>query len=98
MVIVPRHIRAIVNHDGAVILDISADRFFSLDPIGAYIWKRLFEGDPLDRIASGLATETGVDVAVALVDVQEFFTELSNKHLFIVGSEEWANTPRSTTR
>jgi hypothetical protein len=33
MTIAPAHLRSIVDHDGAVILDISRDQFFSLNTV-----------------------------------------------------------------
>ena len=53
MTIAPAHLRSIVDHDGAVILDISRDQFFSLNTVGAYIWDRLLKGEGLDQIATG---------------------------------------------
>ena len=58
MVITPSHLRSIVDHDGAVILDIKRDRFFSLNVVGSYIWERLLKGEGLDQIARELAEES----------------------------------------
>ena len=82
MVTTPAHLRSIIDRDGAVILDISKDQFFSLNPIGAYIWSRLLNGERLDQIANALATETGTDLAVVMADVSEFISDLKAKHLF----------------
>ena len=75
------HLRSFVDHDGAVILDISRDQFFSLNPIGAYIWKRLNEGESIEQIAQSLVKETGADVSVVLSDIDEFVTDLKSKRL-----------------
>lgn len=82
MVTTPTHLRSIVDHDGAVILDITRDQFFSMNPVGAYIWARLLNGEGLDQIAKTLAEETGTDIAVVTADVNDFVTDLKSKHLF----------------
>ncbi len=82
MVTTPTHLRSIVDHDGAVILDIRKDEFFSMNPVGAYIWARLLNGEGLDQIAKTLAEETGTDIAVVTADVNDFVTELKSRHLF----------------
>ena len=82
MVAMPAHLRSIVDHDGAVILDIKRDQFFSMNPVGAYIWARLQNGEELDRIAKALAEETGTDIARVIADVNDFVDNLKSKHLF----------------
>ena len=66
MATMPAHLRSIVDHDGAVILDINRDQFFSLNPIGSYIWERLLKGEDLDQIARALAAETGAELSVVV--------------------------------
>src|SRR5580692_12407769 len=75
------HLRSFVDHDGAVILDISRDQFFSLNTVGAYIWKRLNEGNTVEQIAQSLARETGAEVSAILSDIDEFVTDLTTRHL-----------------
>jgi hypothetical protein len=82
MVTTPTHLRSIVDHDGAVILDITRDQFFSMNPVGAYIWARLLNGGGIDQIAKTLAEETGTDLAVVTADVNDFVADLKSKHLF----------------
>jgi Coenzyme PQQ synthesis protein D (PqqD) len=81
MVVMPPHLRSIVDHDGAVILDIKRDQFFSLNPIGSYIWERLLKGENLDQIARALAEETGTEIPAVMADVNEFVSDLKSKHL-----------------
>jgi hypothetical protein len=78
----PTQLRSIVDHDGAVILDISNDQFFSLNPVGAYIWERLLAGKSLESIATSLAEETGTELTRVMLDVDEFVADLKGKHLF----------------
>jgi hypothetical protein len=82
MVIPASHLSSVVDHDGAIILDMKRDQFFSMNPIGAYIWQRLMKGEGIDEIAKALAKETGSDISVVLADVADFVGELKNKRLF----------------
>jgi hypothetical protein len=82
MVGTPAHLRSIIDHDGATILDIRCDQFFSMNTVGAYIWARLLQGEGSDLIAKALAEETGTDLSVVLLDVTDFVAELKTKHLF----------------
>ncbi len=82
MAAMPAHLRSIVDHDGAVILDIKRGEFFSMNPVGAYIWARLVDGQEIDKIAKALAEETGTDIVAILADVNDFITDLKCKHLF----------------
>jgi hypothetical protein len=82
MVIPPSHLFSVVDHDGAIILDMKKDQFFSLNPVGGYIWQRLRQGEGLDEIAKALAEETETEISVVLADVSDFIRELKNKRLF----------------
>ena len=75
------HLRSFVDHDGAAILDINRDQFFSLNTVGAYIWNRLNEGKTIEQIAQLLAEETGAEVSVVLSDIDEFLTDLKSRQL-----------------
>jgi hypothetical protein len=76
------HLRSIVDHDGAVILDIKRDQFFSMNPVGSYIWERFLKGEGLDQIARELAEETGTDISIVMADVNDFVADLKSKQLF----------------
>ena len=82
MATMPSHLRSVVDHDGAVILDIKRDQFFSLNPVGAYIWERLLKGEGLDQIARELAEETGTEISIVMADVNDFVADLKSKLLF----------------
>lgn len=82
MVVMPAHIRSIADHDGTVILDIKRDQFFSLNPVGSYIWERLFKGEGLEQIAKALAEETGAEISIVIADVNDFAADLKRKQLF----------------
>jgi len=81
MVVMPPHLRSIVDHDGAVILDIKRDQFFSMNPVGSYIWERLLKGEGLDQIARELAEETRTEISLVITDINDFIADLKNKQL-----------------
>jgi hypothetical protein len=82
MVAMPAHLRSIVDHDGAVILDIERDQFFSMNPTGSYIWERLLKGEGLDQIARELAEETRTEITLVIADINDFVADLKSKQLF----------------
>ena len=81
MIKVAPHIRSIVDHDGAVILDIPRNAMTTLNSAGAYIWERLQRGLQINAIVAELAHDTGADEVIVAKDVDEFMEELKAKHL-----------------
>jgi hypothetical protein len=81
MTVTPAHLRSIVDHDGAVILDILGNRMTTLNTTGAYIWARLQEGRTTDSIVAELARETGEEPQLVETDVLEFIEQLKGKRL-----------------
>jgi hypothetical protein len=75
------HLRSIIDHDGAVILDIERDAMLSLNSTGGYVWEKLKQGKLIDEIVRGLSTETGADPATVESDVQAFVEQLLAKQL-----------------
>ena len=75
------YLRSIVDQDGAVILDIRQDRFFSMNPVGSYIWTRLLGGECAEQIAKALADETGVELTLVSADVHSFIADLKSNQL-----------------
>jgi hypothetical protein len=75
------HLRSIIDHDGAVILDIEHDAMLTLNSTGGYVWEKLKQGKLIDEIIRELASETGVDPATVELDVHAFLDELKSKHL-----------------
>jgi hypothetical protein len=75
------HLRSIIDHDGAVILDIEHDAMLTLNSTGGYVWEKLKQGKLIDDIVCELATETGTDLATVDRDVHAFLEVLKLKHL-----------------
>ena len=76
-----KHLRSIIDHDGAVILDIEHDAMLTLNSTGGFVWERLKQGKLIDEIVSELAAETGADPITVDRDVCAFFEDLKAKHL-----------------
>jgi Coenzyme PQQ synthesis protein D (PqqD) len=74
-------LKAIVNEDGAVILDIEHDLMSTLNPTGAYVWQGLQRGETIDTIIANLSCDTGEDSLLVEPDVREFVAELQQKQL-----------------
>jgi hypothetical protein len=81
MITVAPNIRSIVDHDGAVILDIPSNTMTTLDSTGAYVWERLQRGLQVDAIVRELAHDTGAEESVVGKDVEEFMEQLKSSHL-----------------
>lgn len=75
------NIRAIVNQDGAAILDAKAGRILTLNSSGAYIWQALERGEEIETIAEGLARETGEQIQIVRVDLADFIEVLKAQNL-----------------
>jgi hypothetical protein len=75
------NLRAIVNNDGAVILDIEHDLISTLNPTGAYVWQGLQCGESLETIIANLARETGEESTLVERDVREFVEDLKQNRL-----------------
>jgi hypothetical protein len=76
-------LRSIVDHDGAVILDLKYETILILNPTGGYIWRELQQGASIDDIVASLARETTMDIAVIERDVAAFMDQLKAKRLFL---------------
>lgn len=81
MPVVRSDLRSLVTADGAMILDIAADKMTTLNATGGYVWARLCEGKEVEEIIADLATETGQDPLMVANDVHEFVEQLTTRHL-----------------
>jgi len=77
----PTHLRAIVNQDGAAILDINSGRITTLNASGGYVWQALERGEEIGTIAESLARETGKEIEVVRKDVAGFLEALEERDL-----------------
>lgn len=77
------HIRAIVDHDGAVILDMRNDSMLTLNRTGGYVWTKFGEGESMHEIVHDLAWDTGEDPIVVEEDVRQFLDALLANQLIV---------------
>jgi len=75
------NLRAIVNDDGAAILDIEHGSISTLNPTGAYVWQGLRRGESLETIIANLARDTGEEFLLVEHDVRKFVEDLKQKRL-----------------
>jgi len=76
-----RPFRAIVDQDGAVVLDIERGLISTLNPTGAYVWQGLQRGESLEAIIANLARESSEESLTVERDVREFVEDLKQKRL-----------------
>lgn len=75
-------IRAAINGDGAVLLDIERGTLFSLNGVGATIWAALEGGGSREEILAVLArTFPDVSQAALAQDLEDFMSELARREL-----------------
>ena len=67
--------------DGAVLLHGETKFFYSLDHVGAAVWRLLDASGGLDGLVQTLAAEYAVAPATAREGVSEFLDELEREHL-----------------
>jgi Coenzyme PQQ synthesis protein D (PqqD) len=67
--------------DGAVLLDIRQGLCFSINPVGAIIWKHIREGCDSSQIAQYVVQAFDIPAEQARNDVQEFIEDLKQKQL-----------------
>jgi Coenzyme PQQ synthesis protein D (PqqD) len=75
------HLQAVVDQDGAAILDIKRGLISTLNVTGAYVWQRLRRGESLEAIVANLSHETGQESLLVERDVREFVDDLKRKNL-----------------
>jgi len=75
------HLRSIIDHDGAVILDVERNSMLTLNATGGYVWEKLQQGKSIEDIVRELAAETLAETAVVERDIREFLEDLKSKHL-----------------
>lgn len=75
------HIKESYTQDGAVLLDIRRGACFSVNPVGALIWKQIANGHPLPAIAASISMTFSIPYEQASVDVSEFVQQLEQRQL-----------------
>jgi len=77
------HLRTIVNHDGAAVLDTKRGMISTLNTTGGYIWQALERDECEEEIVDGLARETGESPDVIREDVNRFIAALHEQKILV---------------
>jgi hypothetical protein len=73
---IPSHVRPIEDDSGVLLADVRQGSYFSLNGVGAIVWKALAEDATLDEAAARLTREFNVSHDVAADDVRSFVRNL----------------------
>jgi hypothetical protein len=75
------HVRSVIDPDGAVLLDLRAGTYLSLNVVGAEIWTRLEKGLSPGEIAAHLGEAYQLPAQQAEADVRGFLDQLRRREL-----------------
>ena len=75
------HLRAVVNKDGAVILNRSSGIVSTLNSTGAIVWQALERGEHIATVVEQIARETGAEIEIVRKDVADFIDSLRKQDL-----------------
>ncbi len=67
-----------------LVLDVTTGDYFSLGPVGAFVWERLDGSTSLAEIATQVAKAWGVDQETAKSDVLDFASQLASRGLSVM--------------
>lgn len=67
--------------DEMVLLDLESGTYFTLNGVGALIWKRIEEQDDVDAIAAHIVDHYEVELVQARADVSAFFSNMLEQGL-----------------
>ena len=90
------HVRATINADGGVLLDIEKGMCYSLNPVGAKIWQAIQSrggNATLEDIVSALVPLFTVDRNQLVQDIDEYLQDLEKKGLTKAGNPVQATRP-----
>lgn len=62
--------------DETVLVNLDAELYYSLDPVGSMVWNRLTAGRSISGVAAELVAEYGIELDTACADVEELVVDL----------------------
>jgi hypothetical protein len=77
-------VRSLIDADGAVLLDLRNGTYFSLNNLGADIWRQLEAGEGLTNIQTAIAARYGIASDLVKEDIQAFVADLAQRRLIDV--------------
>lgn len=81
---IPNHIRASIDPDGAVLFDLKAGKYFSLNRIGAEMWRCLEAGLDIADVHAQLKRVCDVDDERLRRDIADFIDQLDKMRIIDV--------------
>jgi coenzyme PQQ synthesis protein D (PqqD) len=75
------HVRSLMDGDGAVLLDLKAGRYYSLNGVGARIWSKAEKGMTLSQILDDLQKTYQIPVEKLAADLTAFVSAMEEKGL-----------------
>ena len=75
------HVRAMIDADGAVLLDLQAGKYYSLNGMGAQIWTKAMDGEEEAAIVKTICELYGAPEERVRADVRAFVSGLEKKGL-----------------
>lgn len=75
------HIRSMIDTDGAVLLDLKAGKYYSLNSLGTRIWSKLEEGCSVPEILEHLDESFSTPSERLRTDLTAFVQGLKDKEL-----------------
>ena len=75
------HVRSMIDADGAVVLDLSAGKYYSPNGVGARIWQKAEEGLSLPQILTHLEASYPASASKLSQDLNVFIDGLQAKGL-----------------
>ncbi len=69
--------------DEAILLDLTTGTYFTLNPVGAVIWRALEAGDSVDAIVATVLAEFDADEPVVREDIRLLLDDLVDKGLVL---------------
>ncbi len=82
---IPSHIRAMIDNEGAVLLDLEAGKYYSLNEVGVEIWNHVEQGRSREEILRHLRDAYCIPAERLETELSEFVSSLQQKGLIHVG-------------
>ena len=73
-----------VIDDEGILVDLESGYYFSLNPVGLFIWDRCNGDFEIEEIVEGLVEEFEVEDAIARRDLEAFLGELNQQKLVLL--------------
>ena len=76
-----KSVRALIDADGCLLMDLAKGQYYSLNRVGAEIWRAVEVGSAVEDIAATLRSSYPLPQDELVADVELFVTSLEEKGL-----------------